>query len=483
MKILFVYFPHYSREKGYFLLSQNRFAKYRGTPELIYPLIPASMLTLLKKGGFNVNYLDCIAKKLSWNTFLEYLYKLAPDVIIYESKTPSVKKDWDFVNRIKEIFPKTILIGCGDHLSVLPEETLRNSKTDYIVLGGDYDYGVFQLCKYLCGKEKFPQGVAYRNLKGEIKNDNNPLFLSNLDELPIIDRDIIPWRDYHEAWRLYDEFMYIYGSRGCPYRCTFCSWPQMLYRGKVRFRSPENIVTEIELLINKYNVKEIFFDDDTFTCNRKWVMEICNLIKDKKLNILWGCNGRVDNVDEEMLKCMKESGCRFIKYGVESANQKTLDRIKKGYTIQQVIGSFKITQKVGIQIHATAMLGFPWETKREMLETIEFIKRLKPDTCQFSIPVPYPGTELFQEGKEKGWLSFGENWEKYDMSLPPLKNQFVSPQEIVHLCRKAWIKVYFSPSFIIRKLKNLRNFLYLRLYFRGIISVLRGHLNLKLFKK
>jgi len=478
MKVVFCYFPHYSKTKGYLLLSQNRFAKYRGNPELIYPLIPSSCLTILKKNNYEVYYIDAIFEKMNIEEFIDAICKISPDIIIFESKTPSIKKDWEIVNIIKNALVNVTIFACGDHVSVLPEETIENSKVDFVILGGDYDYVSLLLCEALKGKSELPSGIVYKNSQGNIVKNKNLTFVQNLDDLPFIDREIIPWQNYHEAWRLYDEFTYMYGSRGCPYRCTFCSWPQMLYANKVRFRSPEKIVEEIEMLINKYKIKEIFFDDDTFTCNRQWVFKICNLIVEKGIKILWSCNGRVDNVDNEMLKIMKKSGCRMIKYGVESASQKTLDLLQKGYTIEDVKRAFKETTKNKILIHSTAMLGFPWETKKEMMDTIKFIKSLKPDTCQFSIPIPYPGTKMFEDAIKENILIYGNQWEFYDMSKPLLKNYYLSTEEITRICKKAWISVYFSLPFILKKLRKLNNIKTLKLYFRGLLSILIGHLKI-----
>lgn len=483
MKVLFTYFPHYSEDKGYLLVSQNRFTKYRGNPELIYPIIPASSLTLLKQNGFQVGYIDAIANQLSFDDYIKEISLFNPDVLFFETKTPCIKKDWETVRLLKKNFPEILIGSCGDHVSVLPEETMENSMVDYTVLGGDYDYGIFLLCESLTGKRQFPKGIVYRDGNKKIINNNDPVFLNDLDEIPIIDRNIVPWNQYHEAWRLYDEFTYIMGSRGCPYRCTFCSWPQMLYQGKVRFRKPEYIVKEMQYLVKNHGIKELFFDDDTFTCNKKWVLDICKHIEQANLNVLWSCNGRVDNVDLDMLKKMKKNGCRLIKYGVESASPGTIEKINKGYTLEDVKKSFYLTQKSGILIHATAMIGFPWETKGDMINTMNFIKNLKPDTCQFSIPIAYPGTKLFSDAEKNNWLNFGRNWEKYDMSLPTLKNDSLSSEEIVELCKKAWINVYLSPGFMLRKIKKLRKFSILKWYMRGLKSVLAGHLNFDFLKR
>ncbi|MGC8977619.1 MAG: cobalamin-dependent protein, partial [Candidatus Ratteibacteria bacterium] len=213
MKVIFCYFPHYSKEKGYLLISQNRFAKYRGNPELIYPLIPASCLTILKNNGYQVYYIDSIFEKINIKEFIKNICKISPDILIFESKTPSIKKDWEITKILKSEIPYIKIFACGDHVSVLPEETIENSKVDFVILGGDYDYTSFLLCEALQGKGKFPSGIVYKNIEGKIVKTGKINYIQNLDELPFIDRDIVPWKNYHEAWRLYDEFTYIYGSR------------------------------------------------------------------------------------------------------------------------------------------------------------------------------------------------------------------------------------------------------------------------------
>jgi len=234
----------------------------------------------------------------------------------------------------------------------------------------------------------------------------------------------------------------------------------------------------MERLVKKYQVEEFFFDDDTFTFNRNWVLEVCSEIKSRNLKIFWSCNGKVNNVDVEMLLEMKSAGCRLIKYGVESCSQKTLDRIKKGYAVEDVKRAFAETRKAGILIHSTAMIGFPWETKDDIMRTIDFVRKLEPD-----IPIAYPGTSLFEESKIKGWLAFGEEWEKYDMSSPALKHPVLSPGEIVRLCDYAWKRIYLSPKFVIRKLSRLRKVRDIKWLVRGFISLTIGHLKgLKIFK-
>ncbi|MFH1591794.1 MAG: radical SAM protein [Candidatus Woesearchaeota archaeon] len=469
MRIVFAYLPMDSEK--YLTLSQCRFSAFRSDQELIYPMTPAMGVTLLKNEGFDVSFIDGIYESLSEEEFLSRLKQINPELLIFEAKTPTIKQNWRTVERIKNEIPGLKVAVVGDHISVLPKETLENSRIDYVLTGGDFDISMLNLAKHLYGKGDLPVGTWYRE-NDEIKNTGDYELVGELDTLPFIDREIIPWKRYHEAWMLHDKVMYMMGSRGCPYRCSFCSWPQMLFKKKVRQISPRKILDEMKFLIDRYGVKEFFFDDDTFTYDKKWVFDLCNGMIEQKFNVIWGCNGRVDNCDEELLTAMKKSGCWFIKFGVESSSQYTLDRINKAYKVEDIIRTFKIAKKFRIKRHATVMLGYPWETRQDVLNTIEFVKKLDVDTCQFSNPVVYPGTKLFEEAKENNWLRFNEGeWEKFDMSEPTLVNKEFSPKEIMEICHSAWKQIYFKPGYFFKRIKEIRNFNNIKSLYRGARSV------------
>ncbi|MFH1404200.1 MAG: radical SAM protein [Candidatus Altiarchaeota archaeon] len=476
MKTVFAYLPFKSGE-GFITLSQNRFAKMRGDNELIYPMTPAMGVTLWSKEGYDVRFIDAISESMTDDEFIQRLSENNPDLLVYEAKTPTIKQSWVTVGRIKDALPDIKIAVCGDHVSVLPEESMENSLLDYVITGGDYDVSMLKLARHIDSGSGMPPGIYYRE-DGVVKNTGPYELVEDLDSMPFIDRTIIPWRKYHESWRLYDEFTYMMASRGCPYRCTFCSWPQMLYHNKVRFRSVKSVLHEMQMLVAEHGVREIFFDDDTFTCNREWMEEFCDGIVDRGIKVVWSCNGRVDNVDAGILGKMRAAGCRLIKFGIESASPDTLERIRKGYTIEQVRASFKAAKDVGIMRHGTVMLGYPWETRGDLRRTIEFVKELDVDTVQFSIPIVYPGTVLFEEARKNGWLRFPEGeWEKYDMSVPSLVNPNIPSKEIVELCSRAWREVYFRPGFIFNKVMSVRSVPDLKLLLRGGLAVLRGHVS------
>jgi len=475
VRVLFAYFP--TEKDGFLCLSQQRFSKYRGDATLMYPVVPATGLTMLKQAGYEVFFLDCIYDQLTPDQFMDRIRIIQPDLIVYETKTPVIMQNWRMVDRIKKENPDVKIAVCGDHVSVLPEESMMNSKVDYILMGGDFDVAMFELVKFMEGKRKtLPEGVFFRNGK-QIKNTGQAKLIPNLDDLPFIDRDIIPWQNYGEGWRLHDEFMYSLASRGCVYKCSFCSWPQMLYNNTVRFKSVKNTVDEMEFDMKKYGVKEIFFDDDTFTYNRQWVFDFCKDIKQRGLNIRWGINGRVDNTDKAMCDAMADAGCSMIKYGIESGSQRTLDTIHKGYKVEDIYRSFKLSKEAGILRHGTTMIGYPWETKQDMWDTINLVKALDVDTIQFSIPVAYPGTKLFSDAVKHNWLRFKPgDWEKFDMAEPSLINENMSSEEIVEMCKTAFREVYFSPKFIMHKFYGMRNPTHVRWIYRGVKTVVGGHI-------
>ena len=476
MKVAWVYPP---LEEGIPQLTQNRFFKWTQSYDvLIYPIIPASACTLLKSEGFNVNYIDAVAMRLPWGTLVSKLSSLEPDLIFMEAKTPVIKHIWQVATKLKSFLPKVKLALCGDHVSVLPRESLeRCEAVDYVITGGDFDLGALNLAKALRDDTNLPVGLWYRKAGG-IATTGNFQLLGDLDSIPFIDRELVPWWLYHESWRLHDEFLYIMSGRGCMQRCTFCSWPAMLYNYRLRLRSPDNVLDEIERLVDKYGAKEIFDDLDTWPSKGRWARKFCNGMIERGLSerVVWNINARVDLLDYETAKLMKRAGCRVLKIGVESASQETLDRIKKRTTLQQIRDSVRLCRKAGLTLHLTAMIGYPWENRKDVLGTITFIKGLEPDSVQFSIVTPYPGTELYRQALANNWFAVdATDWDSFDMSNPVLKSGDMSPEEVVEFCERAWRSIYFDPKFVLRHLAKVRSMNDLKLLFRGMRSVLQVH--------
>jgi radical SAM superfamily enzyme YgiQ (UPF0313 family) len=262
-------------------------------------------------------------------------------------------------------------------------------------------------------------------------------------------------------------------SRGCPYHCSFCLWPQSMYGHKQRFRSMDNVIAEIRNLVDRYGLKEVNIDDGTFTTRKARVIEFCQRLRDQNLKIIWTCNGRVDNLDDEMLSEMKASGCKMIRLGVESGSQQVLDKIKKGLSLEQIEDGVHLVKKHGIQALGGFMFGFPYDSRETVEETIAFAKKISPDQVQFSISMCYPGTSLYEYAQENNLL-LAESFKEFDMTHGPVvKTLDMDREELEHILSRAYREFYFRPSYILQTLFNINNFDEVKRVLRSMKSLLK----------
>lgn len=468
MKILFTY-PPISIEKGTPLLSQNRQFQYFNEPTYIYPVVPAYAITLLKKEGFEVLWKDCIAQNIKEKAFFEFLAEEKPHVIAMETKTPVVKQHWRIIDKIKERLPLVKIVLCGDHVTALPHESMSNSQVDFVLTGGDYDFLLLSLCRALKNRQSYDSlepGIYFRK-NGEINNTGRFILSHDLNELPFIDRDLTQWKLYAYKNGNFKKTpgTYIMAGRDCWWgKCKFCSWPTLY--PEFRVRSVQSVLDEIETLTRKYNIKEVMDDTGTFPIGG-WLREFCKGMIESGLNkqISLDCNMRFGVLTPEDYVLMKKAGFRLILFGLESANQETLNRIDKNLKEEDIVKSCKMARSAGLYPHITIMFGYPWETYDQAIKTLELgrwlLKKGIAYTVQSTIVIPYPGTKLFDECKVDNKL-ITENWEDYDMKKTVMKTKF-EDQKMAELVRGIY-NVAYSPEFIFRKIVSIRDaydFLYL----------------------
>ena len=474
-----VCFPPLISEKGVALLTQNRQFQYFSNPSYIFPVIPAYAATMLKESGFEVSWLDAIASKMSYPDFYSELSRQKPGIMLLETKTPVVKRHWKIIEEIKKILPETKIAICGDHITALPEETMLNSQADFAITGGDFDFSFLEICRFLEGKGELPPGVWHRK-GGKIVNTGNFKLNHDLNSLPFIDRELTRHELYNLEYNLKGKpFEYIMAGRDCPYhKCRFCSWTTLF--PAFRARKPENVLDEIGFLIEKYKVREIFDDSGTFPPG-KWLEDFCNGMIERGYNkkIFFSCNMRVDYLNRENVVLMKKAGFRLLKAGLESGNQKTLDRLDKGTTIEQIENACLIAKKAGLEIHLTVMVGYPWETKEDAERTYALTKKLMTkglaDIMQATVIIPYPGTPLYKEAVEEGWLLVGrDDYEQFDMGRPILKAKDMSSEEVTAMCGKIY-GIFLEPGYILHTFLSIRSFADLAFATRGVKAVF-GHL-------
>lgn len=454
-------YPPLSSEKGTACLGQNRQFQWFNSPTYIYPMVPAYMATLLKSRGYDVVWDDAIAEEIPYDDWLKKLGECKPNLVVFESKTPVIKRHWKIINEIKKKLPRAVVVLVGDHVTALPEESMKNSKVDFIATGGDYDFLVLNIADHLNHAVPLEEGIWYRD--GEkVKNTGHFRLDHDLDELPMIDRDLTNWKLYafKNGNYKYTPGTYTYAARDCWWgRCTFCSWTT-LYPGKdYRKRSAKKMLDEIGVLIEKYGVKEVMDDSGSFPTGR-WLREFCDGMIERGYNkkIRISCNMRLKSLSQEEYNLMGKAGFRFILYGLESANQKTLDRINKNLKVEEIEKGVKMAKAGGLEPHITAMMGYPWETKKDAEKTIELAKELFKkgyvDTLQATIVIPYPGTPLFSDCQKEGLLRT-EDWDRYDQREMVMKSPLGS--EDAQALVQGLYKSFMSPQFILRKVFSIRN--------------------------
>ena len=462
------------------LLSQNRQFQYFSEPTYVYPMVPAYAATLLKKEGYEVIWDDAIAEEKNYDDWLKDVEKNSPDIMMIETKTPVVKRHWRIIDDIKTVSPETKVVLVGDHVTALPRESMENSKADYVITGGDYDFLLLNLVNYLSGRVgSLEPGIWFRE-SGEIKSTGNFVLNHDLNSLPFIDRDRTKW--YLYAYKNGNfkgtPGTYTMVGRDCWWRrnggCTFCAW-SVLYP-TFRVRKPELLVDEIEELVEKYRIREVFDDTGTFPVG-KWLTELANLMIERKLDekIYFSCNMRFGALEEEDYRLLKKAGFRMLLYGLESASQKTLDMINKGVTVERMMKEIQWASKAGLEPHITIMVGYPWETREDAWNTFKLAKYLFEKgwakTLQVTVVIPYPGTKLFEQAKKEGWLRT-INWDDYDMKVPVLMTPL--PEEDVELMAKKMYQLFFTPSYVLRRILAIRSLEDIRFILRGIKKVI-GH--------
>ncbi|MEM0360068.1 MAG: radical SAM protein [Candidatus Diapherotrites archaeon] len=427
---------------------------------IYYPIWLAYATGVLKEAGHKVLLLDAPAENQTLEGVLQTAKKFKPKMCVLDTSTASIYNDLKVAETIKkETGCFTVLVGT--HVSAMPEWVLRQSKSVDAVCIKEYDYTLRDLAKELSKKKpclKKVKGLAWRQ-KNKIRvNELRPL-IENLDELPFVSKvykEFLNIKNYFYPANLFPEITIVSG-RGCPYKCTFCLLPQTLFSRSYRTRSIPNVIAEIKYILKEFpEAKEIFFEDDTFTANRQRVKEFCSAVKKEGLKFTWSANARAD-VDFETLKAMKEAGCRLLCVGIESGDQKILNNIKKGITVKGISRFMKDAKKAGLLVHGCFILGNQGETKKSIRKTIDFAKRLDPDTAQFFPLMVYPGTEAFNYFKEKGFLTTTDfsQWVNEEgshntiVSRPGLSNQ-----ELVEFCDFGRREFYLRPKYVAKKLKE-----------------------------
>jgi len=324
------------------------------------------------------------------------------DLMILHTSSPTFAGDVKVAEALKAKNPDLLVGFVGAKVAVQPERSLQASPAIDFVAREEFDFTVAEVAD---GRSlSSVAGLSYKDAGGQVVHNPDREILTDMDRLPFVTpvykRDLRP-EDYYIGYLLHP-YVSLYTGRGCRSRCTFCLWPQTVGGHKYRTRSVANVLEEAALVQQLFpQMKELFFDDDTFTDDRPRAEEIARGLG--RLGLTWSCNAKA-NVPRETLKVMHDNGLRLLLVGYESGNQQILINIKKGLRVERARQFAADCRELGITVHGTFILGLPGETKETIQETIRFAREVNPHTIQVSIAAPYPGTELYRQAVEKGWL-------------------------------------------------------------------------------
>ena len=472
------YYPHFGRGMRWQDVGRG------GT--LYYPLWLAYATGVVEE-EYKTKLVDAPAWNWSKKDVIEDVKRFKPDLIVMDSSFPSLDNDLSIAEMIKENYLDGNITLVGPPASQLSEKILESSGID-IVARWEYDFTIKEIAETIEKDGSFENinGISYKE-NGKMMHNPDRKFTDSedLDKIPFVSKVYkkhLRVEDYFLGTSLYPEVQ-IFAGRGCPFKCTFCSWPQTLMGRKYRIRSIQNILDEQEWIQeNLPQIKEVFLDDDTFTVNKRYIRAFCDEFKERKLKVVWSCNVRV-GLDYETMKKMKDANCRLLIVGYESGSNVILKNVKKGITVEESKQFARDAKKAGLLVLGDFVVGLPGENKETIEATKRLVREVKPELLQVAPATPFPGTEFYKWCKEKRYLLTDDPNEYLDnqghqksvISYPELSNhemvQAVDEMLKGHYLSLRYIPLAMRQIFRRHGLDELKRFLYsTRIFIRYILN-------------
>jgi anaerobic magnesium-protoporphyrin IX monomethyl ester cyclase len=454
------------------LINPPQFTQYP-QPPLGLALIAAE----LEKAGYLVTLLDANALGLKPEEIPGML--AGAGVIGLTAMTPTITTALKTAALIKQVNPAAKIIIGGAHATMLPRETMASSPDIDIIVRGEGDESIIEVMKALEENRSLENisGISFR-AGGTVIQTADRLNYVDMDSLPFPAYHLLPWKRYrpHPPHGMSMPFAAVVTSRGCPYRCAYCSKP--VFGSKFRAQSPARVVDELAYLKDRFGVKEVAFYDDSFTVDKKRVHAIADRIISSGLKINWTCETRVNLVDKELLHHMEMAGCYAVAYGIESASPEIIKTLHKDTTIEQVEAAVRASRESGLQVIGYFMLGSPGDTPDTIQQTIDFAKKLKVDFAQFSVTTPFPGTELYdiymQNRKESiSWDSFvyaGTD----NPTTPVFESDKLTREDLIKWLTLAYRDFYLRPGYFWQRLRRCTSWNEIKMNVKGFGMLLKS---------
>ena len=468
------------------LTAEEQAGSLKEVANILPPLGIGYIAAVLEKNDFPIKIIDCRPLDMNIQQLIDELKKENPHIIGITATVLEAKRAIEISKILKKELPKTLLVIGGPHFTSIPIETLENSDFDIGVYAeGEYTFLELadaieeaRIKKLKSLSLKKIKGLYYKNKNGKIFFTGMREYIKDLDNIPFPARHLYPPLDmYSPVPASYIKFPlgHLMSSRGCPFRCVFCD--RKVFGNAYRARSPKNVVDEIEELIRVYGAKEIKFFDDTFTIDEKRVAEICNEMEKRNIKVPWSCLTRANTSSKELFKRMKKAGCWQVAIGLESGDQRMLNIMKKGVTVEQNENAVKWAKEAGLNVRAFFVLGMPGETLESIEKTIKFAKKLPLDVVTFYALTLYPGNELFEIVKKEGKI-LHQDYSQYNPIIDVHKTKLayvpegLTEKQIRESIARAHKEFYLRPAYLIRQLLSIRSFSDIKRYWQGFKAII-----------
>lgn len=440
-----------------------------------YSMPPLGLLSIaawLRQNDISVSLLDFTIEDTTKYSTEDILLNYAkengtPRWIGISVCTPVAYNAYNLADICKKLFTNTKVVLGGPHITVLGSDVFKECNSADFLITGEGEYTLCNLIK--------DNNFSANNILIRADNANRTLLPDNtvdLATLPMPAYDLLKFNKYippPASLNSKHPGIGIITTRGCPFSCTFCT---KISGSKLRLIPVPKVIEQLKYLKEKFNIKQFHFYDDTISCNRKYIIELCETIIRENLNIHWSGFARVDTVDEEILMKMKKAGCFIIMYGVESMDEEILLSIKKGITVPQIKTALNLTRKVGIESRISVIIGNPKDTPETLQKTQKELLKLKTDFLQVFIAIPMPGSQFYKEAKAENRV-LSENWENYNLSKVLYKHPVFTEKQLFKIQRQYYLAFYLRFGIILRYLSKIRSFNAVRNIFNGFLGFLK----------
>ena len=439
---------------------------------IVLPPVDLALLgALARRAGAEARICDYSVTGGGWPDLERDLAEFGPDLVVFSVTTATLEADLEVARLAREACPGVFVVARGDFFATQGEEALEACPELGLAMHGEVEENFEALVRE--GAPECLDGVIRRDgaSGGVVRNAGRPL-VGDLDALPLPARDLLDNARYlsPETGR---PLTVVKASRGCFARCIFCPAAGR----KLRVRSVDSVVAELRQSVEEFGIRDFLFDGDTFTARKGWLIELCARIEAEGLRIRWGCNSRVDTMDDERARALKRAGCVLVAFGVESGDDAMLEKMRKGTRVAQAEAAVAACKRAGLGTHAFYVIGLPWETRETLARTIGLMRRLDTDLFDINIATPLPGTPLYEMVREEGLLGRAEGDGPGSYASASVRSRALTAEELTRWRRRALLGLYARPRYVARLLWQAMRRGHLRHYLAAAMGRLKGLLS------